>query len=183
MFSFFAWSIYLHLIPCGVSTTVARQLDQAGLDLIEVRLKMTFFFSFLLSLTLFIPPIQLSGGSYESLAFEHKKESTIKREGYFIEFAENIRPHLSNAALAVTGGFRSKEAMEKAVAEKSTDSVYFFEYSSIRLGTDLILFSEVIGLGRPLCAEPFFCKDILSGKITEARANKVVCSFLVSLHL
>lgn len=30
----------------------------------------------------------------------------------------------------------------------------------------------VIGLGRPLCAEPYFCRDILSGAITEARENK-----------
>jgi len=30
----------------------------------------------------------------------------------------------------------------------------------------------VIGLARPLCAEPYFCRDILSGKITQARENK-----------
>ncbi|CDZ96185.1 nadh oxidase [Phaffia rhodozyma] len=111
------------------SSTVAQQLDKLGLDLIE-----------------------LSGGSYESMAFEHKKESTIKREGYFIEFAEHIRPHLTNAVLAVTGGFRGKAAMERAVAESSTD---------------------IIGLARPLTAEPCFCRDILSGAISEAKPNKV----------
>jgi len=31
---------------------------------------------------------------------------------------------------------------------------------------------SVIGLARPLCAEPYFCRDILSGKITAAKENK-----------
>lgn len=65
------------------SREVAKQLDEAGLDLIE-----------------------LSGGSYESLAFSHQKESTKNREAFFIEFAEKVRPQLKNAVLCVTGGFR-----------------------------------------------------------------------------
>jgi hypothetical protein len=50
--------------------------------------------------------IELSGGTYESLAFEHKRESTKKREAYFIEFAQQIRPSLHKTVLCVTGGFR-----------------------------------------------------------------------------
>jgi hypothetical protein len=44
---------------------------------------------------------------YESMSFAHKKDSTRKREAFFIEFAERIRPNLKTAKLAVTGGFRS----------------------------------------------------------------------------
>lgn len=71
------------------SRTVAKRLDEAGLDLIGScshflpRAEIFFFFSkrkkknilngFLLT--------ELSGGTYESGGFEHKKESTIKREG------------------------------------------------------------------------------------------------------
>lgn len=65
--------------------------------------------------------IELSGGTYESMGFIHRKESTKKREAYFIEwvpsilsiysnvirFAEQFRPHLTTARLAVTGGFRT----------------------------------------------------------------------------
>lgn len=35
--------------------------------------------------------IEVSGGNYERMAFEHVKESTRKREAYFIEFAEDVR--------------------------------------------------------------------------------------------
>jgi len=50
--------------------------------------------------------IELSGGSYESMAFEHKKESTKARESFFIEFAEKMKPMLKKAVLCTTGGFR-----------------------------------------------------------------------------
>jgi 2,4-dienoyl-CoA reductase-like NADH-dependent reductase (Old Yellow Enzyme family) len=36
--------------------------------------------------------VELSGGTYESLAFEHKKDSTRKRESFFLEFADKITP-------------------------------------------------------------------------------------------
>jgi 2,4-dienoyl-CoA reductase-like NADH-dependent reductase (Old Yellow Enzyme family) len=65
---------------------MATRLEGAGVDLIE-----------------------LSGGTYESMAFMHKKESTKKREAFFIEFADRIRPNLKTAKLCVTGGFRSLE--------------------------------------------------------------------------
>lgn len=34
--------------------------------------------------------VELSGGTYESLAFEHKRESTKKREAFFLEFADLV---------------------------------------------------------------------------------------------
>ena len=87
--------------------------------------------------------IELSGGTYETRGFEHKKESTIKRESFFIEFAERIRPHLTTARLTVTGGFRSSKAMSQALNEKSCD---------------------IVGLARPLCGERYLCKELIEGK-------------------
>lgn len=85
-------------------------------------------------------------------AFLHKKESTIKREAFFLEFADRIRPGLKNAKLAVTGGFRSKTAMNQALAEKSCD---------------------IVGLGRPLTAEPDLPAAMIAGTSTGARENHV----------
>ncbi|POY71493.1 hypothetical protein BMF94_5806 [Rhodotorula taiwanensis] len=116
----------------GLTTDESRQvcqwLDAAGLDLIE-----------------------LSGGTYESLAFEHKKESTKKREAFFIEFAEALKPVIQRATICVTGGFRSKAAMEQAISEGSTD---------------------LVGLARPLCSEPYLIRDIVEGKSEGAKENK-----------
>lgn len=64
-----------------------------------------------------------------------------------------MRPLINDAKLAVTGGFRSVGPMNGALADGSTD---------------------FIGLGRPLCSEPYFCRDLLSGAITQAKENKVV---------
>ncbi|KAK4704414.1 hypothetical protein P7C70_g1802, partial [Phenoliferia sp. Uapishka_3] len=96
--------------------------------------------------------IELSGGTYESGGFEHKKESTIKREAYFVEFAERIRPHLKTAKLMVTGGFRSAPAMAKAIQDGATD---------------------ICGLGRPLTAEPDLSALLLAGKQQKAKDNRV----------
>jgi 2,4-dienoyl-CoA reductase-like NADH-dependent reductase (Old Yellow Enzyme family) len=86
--------------------------------------------------------VELSGGTYESLAFEHKRESTKKREAFFLEFADLISPALSKTKVYVTGGFKTVGATVHAL-----DSV------------------DGVGLARPLCAEPRLCKDILEGKV------------------
>jgi 2,4-dienoyl-CoA reductase-like NADH-dependent reductase (Old Yellow Enzyme family) len=103
--------------------------------------------------------IELSGGTFESFGFFHKKESTKKREAFFIEFAERIRPHLTKAKLCVTGGFRSLEGMTRAVQERSTD---------------------LIGLARPLTAEPRLCADLIAGRTTAAKASRLDDSLSVS---
>ncbi|KPV78593.1 uncharacterized protein RHOBADRAFT_23648, partial [Rhodotorula graminis WP1] len=107
------------------SRQVCAWLDEAGMDLIE-----------------------LSGGTYESGAFNHKKESTKKREAYFVEFAEAVKPSLKSATLCVTGGFRSRRAMEEAIKSGATD---------------------LVGLARPLTAEPYLIRDMLDGKTDAAR--------------
>lgn len=99
--------------------------------------------------------IELSGGTYESLAFEHKKESTKKREGFFIEFADRIRPHIKKSVLAVTGGFRNVEPMAEAINQDTC---------------------QIVGLARPLCAEPDLPKKILERRSQGALENDVESS-------
>lgn len=89
--------------------------------------------------------IELSGGTYESLAFTHKRESTKKRESFFIEFAEDIVKPLTKTKTYVTGGLKTVGAMVKAL--QTTDGV---------------------GLARPACQEFHLPKDMLEGKVTGA---------------
>jgi len=89
--------------------------------------------------------IELSGGTYESLAFSHKRESTVKRESFFLEFAESIVPALTKTKTYVTGGFKTAGAMVDAL--NTVDGV---------------------GLARPVCQEPFFARDVLDGKVSGA---------------
>ena len=89
--------------------------------------------------------VELSGGTYEELAFSHKRESTKKREAFFIEFAEAIVPALTKTKAYTTGGFKTVGAMVSAL--KTVDG---------------------IGLARPVCQEPRLCADILSGKVKSA---------------
>lgn len=96
--------------------------------------------------------VDLSGGTFEGRAFHHVKDSTKKREAYFIEFAETIRPLLKKTKVYVTGGLRSASGMARAVSEGSCDG---------------------IGMGRPLAAEPFLCKEILEGRVNGAIENFV----------
>lgn len=94
--------------------------------------------------------VDLSGGTFEGRAFEHKKESTKARESYFIEFAEMIRPLLKKTKVYVTGGFRTASGMARAIQDGACDGV---------------------GIGRPLGAEPYLCKEILEGRVTGAIEN------------
>lgn len=89
--------------------------------------------------------VELSGGTYEAVAFVHQRESTRKREAFFIEFAEKIVPSLTKTKVYITGGFKTAGGMVKAL-----DTV------------------DGIGLARPLCQEPRLCRDILSGKVKGA---------------
>ncbi|KAJ5235901.1 hypothetical protein N7489_005992 [Penicillium chrysogenum] len=86
--------------------------------------------------------VELSGGTYEDMAFEHKRESTKQREAFFLEFAEAIVPRLEKTKVFVTGGLLTVNAMVKAL--EVVDGV---------------------GLARALCAEPNLPKDILEGRI------------------
>jgi 2,4-dienoyl-CoA reductase-like NADH-dependent reductase (Old Yellow Enzyme family) len=86
--------------------------------------------------------LEISGGNYEQprlLGIEGRpgdavpvRPSTRVREAYFFEYAATIRP-VARMPLMVTGGFRSRLAMEAALASGDTD---------------------MIGVARPLCTEP-----------------------------
>jgi 2,4-dienoyl-CoA reductase-like NADH-dependent reductase (Old Yellow Enzyme family) len=89
--------------------------------------------------------VELSGGTYEALAFEHKRETTVKREAFFIEFAEMIVPQLKKTKAYVTGGLRTAAGMVKAL-----ESVHG------------------IGLGRPAAHEPELPQKILDGVVEGA---------------
>lgn len=94
--------------------TVAKWLGEDGVDLLEI-----------------------SGGTYEQLSLigvepTDVRESTRKREAYFIEYAERIKKS-AQIPVMITGGFRSRDVMERAIESGEVD---------------------VIGLARPLCTEP-----------------------------
>ena len=93
-----------------------------------------------------IDQIEISGGSYEKVVFIEgnaakppMKASTVKREAYFLDYAQKVRK-LCNVPLVVTGGFRSALAMEEALLEDATD---------------------FIGLGRSLTLDPDFPNKIM----------------------
>lgn len=94
--------------------------------------------------------IELSGGTYESLAFGHKRESTKKRESFFLEFAEEIVKPLTKTKTYITGGLKTVGAMVKAL-----DTV------------------DGVGLARPVCQEFALPKDMLEGRVTGAMQLKV----------
>jgi 2,4-dienoyl-CoA reductase-like NADH-dependent reductase (Old Yellow Enzyme family) len=91
-----------------------------------------------------IDQIEISGGNYESPQFTGApvKESTLKREAYFLEFAENAKL-VTDTPIAVTGGFRTAVGMKRAIESNWTD---------------------MIGLARPLAVEPDIPKRILEGE-------------------
>ncbi len=83
------------------SMTVVKALADAGIDLIEI-----------------------SGGTYESPSMVgHKvKESTLKREAYFLDYIEKVRK-IVDTPLVLTGGFRSSNAMQAALDSGATDFI------------------------------------------------------------
>ncbi len=83
------------------SMEVVKALAAAGIDLIEI-----------------------SGGTYESPSMVgHKvKDSTLKREAYFLDYIEKVRA-LVDTPLVLTGGFRSSAAMQSALDSGATDLI------------------------------------------------------------
>lgn len=111
------------------SMVVARWLQDAGVDLLEI-----------------------SGGSYEQPAMMDIQgmeapdapkvaASTAAREAYFVDFAKTMRASLT-MPLLVTGGFRTRRAMNMALETGGAD---------------------VIGLGRPLCVDTASPARLLAG--------------------
>ena len=109
--------------------TVADQLADVGMDLIEI-----------------------SGGTYESPTMTGKdaRESTLKREAYFLTYAEEVRKRIQTP-LMVTGGFRTVAGMAEAIRAGATD---------------------LIGLARPLAIEPALPNQMLSGLVDAINVDR-----------
>lgn len=90
--------------------------------------------------------LEISGGSYEEPAMMGTRASTVAREAYFAEYAENVRK-VSKLPLMLTGGFRTGETMAAAVESGAID---------------------VVGLARPLAVEPDLPKELLAGQKVRA---------------
>ncbi|MEB3031730.1 NADH:flavin oxidoreductase/NADH oxidase family protein [[Mycobacterium] nativiensis] len=87
---------------------------------------------------------EVSGGSYERPAMMGAAAaSTRAREAYFLEYARTVRSLVGDIPLAVTGGFRSRVAMENAVSSGECD---------------------VVGLGRPTATTTDAADAILTGR-------------------
>ncbi|MFN8070372.1 MAG: NADH:flavin oxidoreductase/NADH oxidase family protein [Mycobacterium sp.] len=68
--------------------------------------------------------LEISGGNYESPAMAGSASaSTRAREAYFLEYARTVREIAGGVPLAVTGGFRSRAAMQEAVQAGDCDMV------------------------------------------------------------
>lgn len=94
--------------------------------------------------------LEISGGTYEQLSLigvepTEVRESTRKREAYFIEYAELIKKE-AQIPLMVTGGFRSRDVMENVIREGEID---------------------LVGLARPLCTQPDCSTQLLSQSIEQ----------------
>jgi 2,4-dienoyl-CoA reductase-like NADH-dependent reductase (Old Yellow Enzyme family) len=88
------------------SMNVAKRLEAAGVDLLEV-----------------------SGGNYESPAMagsgelaKEQRDSSRAREAYFLEYAQQIRS-VTKLPLMLTGGMRSRETMDRVLASGAVDVV------------------------------------------------------------
>lgn len=118
------------------SVKVAKMLEDAGCDFIEV-----------------------SGGNYEQPRMinfnrkdplaDNRRESTKRREAYFLDFVPKLRAAVSIPVM-VTGGFRHVDAMVDAV---ENDGV------------------EMIGLGRPMVMNTNCAADILTGKLEKVESR------------
>ena len=90
--------------------------------------------------------IEISGGTYEAPAMMGKrKESTTKREVYFMDYIQKARK-ITNTPLMLTGGFRTTSVMKDAIVSNQLD---------------------IIGIARPFAVYPDIGNEILK----ESRMN------------
>lgn len=100
--------------------------------------------------------IEISGGTYENPALFGEVEGLgtgtttgttagagSHKEAYFAGFARRVRESAGSVALMLTGGIRTREAMEALLADGGVD---------------------LIGLGRPLAIEPDLTARLLAGE-------------------
>lgn len=103
------------------SIKVVQLLSEEGIDLIEI-----------------------SGGTYEEPAMmQTKKQSTIEREAFFLDYVKKAKKVIKTP-LMLTGGFRTASFMEESIATDQFD---------------------VVGIARPFALYPNLANDIFSGKL------------------
>ena len=109
------------------SILVAQALQAEGIDLLEI-----------------------SGGSYEAPRMVGRgapvRDSTKKREAFFLEYAETMRQAL-DVPLMLTGGFRTAAGMAAAIESGAID---------------------VVGIARPITLDPELPGRLLSSELAEA---------------
>jgi 2,4-dienoyl-CoA reductase-like NADH-dependent reductase (Old Yellow Enzyme family) len=111
------------------SLEVVKMLDNEGVDLLEI-----------------------SGGTYEKVAFflmneDNVRESTKKREAYFIDFAKKVRA-VSKIPLMITGGFRSYDFCNEVLKNGELD---------------------LIGMGRPFITNVDDIKGFINGDVKQLK--------------
>ncbi|MEO9849935.1 MAG: NADH:flavin oxidoreductase/NADH oxidase family protein [Reichenbachiella sp.] len=90
--------------------------------------------------------LEISGGTYENAEFllaGNVRQSTLKREAYFLDFAEKVKKE-SAIPLMVTGGIRSLDFCNRALTEGLLD---------------------VVGMARPFLLYDDFGSRFLAGKL------------------
>ncbi|GKZ40160.1 hypothetical protein AbraIFM66950_002728, partial [Aspergillus brasiliensis] len=105
--------------------------------------------------------VEISGGSYEDPRMmdgtsdkqPEKSARTVAREAFFLEFASAIRAQFPGTPLMVTGGFRTRAGMEKALTDGDCD---------------------MIGIGRPAVLKPTLPNDILLNPDVPADSARLV---------
>ena len=143
--------------------------------------------------------VELSGGTYEDIKLGHDvKESTEKREAYFIEFAKTIAPVLdpSKTLAYLTGGFRSKKSVatipvNRVISVRLCCIANFLALGKCskpyrRVYVWAAVWADHVGSLQPSlpspslsrkpsplitpsdCADPFFAKKLLAGTATRA---------------
>lgn len=99
--------------------------------------------------------LEISGGTYESAKmFEETvptRASSKKREAFFMDYVEKARARI-RCPLMLTGGFRTRAGMDDALLGGAVD---------------------VVGLARPMAAEPDLPRALLAGERDAARPVKL----------
>jgi 2,4-dienoyl-CoA reductase-like NADH-dependent reductase (Old Yellow Enzyme family) len=122
------------------ASAVIKMLNEEGLDLLEI-----------------------SGGTYEAPAMsgkthsannDQRKQSTIEREAYFLEFAKKAKK-ITKMPIMVTGGFRSKSVMEEALETEALD---------------------LIGMGKPFSSNPNVPKELISANLEKIELKNIKMS-------
>ena len=112
------------------SMEVLQKMSEIGIDLIEI-----------------------SGGNYENpiMMGADVKETTKKREAYFIDYAKKAQ-ELITTPIVVTGGFRSQKGMEEAIANGEID---------------------MVGIARPFALVPDLANRIFNGSYETVHAKPI----------